>query len=105
MTDRIDRATRQDVYAWIDRRFDDFVEELRAYARVPTISARPEGEGAGGDATPAVPARRAPARERAGPPGARGEGPGVGVGVVGVPGGPRLVVGEVAGASAGPPLI
>ena len=39
MTDRIDQATRQDVYARIDRRFDDFVEELRAYARVPTNSA------------------------------------------------------------------
>ena len=45
MTDRVAKAARQDVYALIDRRFDDFVEELKAYARVPTISARREAEG------------------------------------------------------------
>ena len=88
MTDRIDRATRQDVYAWIDRRFDDFVEELRAYARVPTISARREAEAEGADATRALLERH-----------------GVQVRLMDVPGGPPLVVGEVAGASAGPPLI
>ena len=88
MTDRIDRATRQDVYAWIDRRFDDFVEELRAYARVPTISARREAEAEGADATRALLERQ-----------------GIQVRLMDVPGGPPLVVGEVAGASAGPPLI
>ena len=84
MTDRIDQATRQDVYARIDRRFDDFVEELRAYARVPTISARREAEAEGAEATRALLERH-----------------GVQARLMDVPGGPPLVVGEVAGTSSG----
>ena len=83
MTDRIDQATRQDVRA--DR---PPVRRLRrgarAYARVPTISAPgSRGRGRRGHA-PRAPRR--PAR------------------LMDVPGGPPLVVGEVA-ASSGPPLI
>src|SRR5262245_43134639 len=88
MTDHIDRATRQDVYARIDRRFDDFVEELRAYARVPTISARREAEAEGAEATRALLDRH-----------------GIAARLMDAPGGPPLVVGEVAGASSEPPLI
>jgi acetylornithine deacetylase/succinyl-diaminopimelate desuccinylase-like protein len=88
MIHRIDRTARQDVYARIDRRFDDFVEELRAYARVPTISAGREAEAEGAEATRALLERH-----------------GVQARLMDVPGGPPLVVGEVAGASSGPPLI
>ena len=80
MTDRIDQATRQDVYARIDRRFDEFVEELRSYARVPTISARREAESEGAEATRAILARH-----------------GVDTRLMDVPGGPPMVVGEVGG--------
>jgi len=81
MTDRIPGATRQEVYARIDRRFDEFVEELRAYARVPTISARREAEAEGADFTRALLGRH-----------------GVEARLMDVPGGPPMVVGEVAGA-------
>jgi acetylornithine deacetylase/succinyl-diaminopimelate desuccinylase-like protein len=81
MTDRIPEATRQEVYARIDRRFDEFVEELRAYARVPTISARREAEAEGADFTRALLGRH-----------------GVEARLMDVPGGPPMVVGEVAGA-------
>jgi acetylornithine deacetylase/succinyl-diaminopimelate desuccinylase-like protein len=88
MNDRIDRTARQAVYARIDRRFAEFVEELRAYARVPTISARREAETEGADATRALLERH-----------------GIGARLMDVPGGPPMVVGEVAGASSAPPLI
>ena len=88
MNDRIDRTARQAVYARIDRRFAEFVEELRAYARVPTISARREAEAEGADATRALLERH-----------------GIGARLMEVPGGPPMVVGEVAGASSAPPLI
>jgi hypothetical protein len=47
MSERVPEAVRRDVHARVDRRFDEFVEELRAYARVPTISARREAESEG----------------------------------------------------------
>ena len=86
--DRITKTARQDVYAWIDGRFTEFVEELRAYARVPTISARREAEAEGADATRALLERH-----------------GIGARLMDVPGGPPMVVGEVSGASSAPPLI
>src|SRR5262245_37154338 len=88
MRDGVTAAARQDVYARIDRRFDEFVEELRAYARVPTISARREAESEGADATRAILGRH-----------------GIDARLMDVPGGPPMVVGEVAGASSAPPLI
>src|SRR5687767_14203150 len=84
----ITEATRREVYARIDRRFDDFVEELRAYLRVPTISARREAEAEGAEATRALLARH-----------------GVGVRLMDVPGGPPMVVGEAAGQAGAPTLI
>ena len=88
MNDRITQAARQDVYARIDRRFDDFIEELRAYARVPTISARREAEAEGADATRALLARH-----------------GIEARLMDVPGGPPMVVGKVAGTLSAAPLI
>ena len=87
MTDRVAKAARQDVYALIDRRFDEFVEELR-----PTPgcrrSARARGRGRGADATRSLLERHGiPAR------------------LMDVPGGPPMVIGEVPGASSAPPLI
>ena len=81
MNDRITEAARRDVYARIDRRFDEFVEELRAYTRVPTISARREAEAEGADFTRALLGRH-----------------GVEARLMDVPEGPPMVVGEVAGA-------
>src|SRR5262245_11151353 len=88
MNERISRAAREEVYARIDRRFDEFVEELRAYARIPTISARREAEAEGADATRALLARH-----------------GVAARLMDVPGGPPMVVGEVAGVRKAPTLI
>ncbi len=88
MNDRTAQAARQDVYARIDRRFDEFVEELRAYARVPTISARREAEAEGAEFTRAVLARH-----------------GVAARLLDVPGGPPMVVGETAGPPGAPTLI
>src|SRR5262245_47911822 len=84
----ITEAIRRDVYARIDRRFDEFTEELRAYARVATISARREAEAEGAEATRAILARH-----------------GVDTRLMDVPGGPPMVVGEVAGAPGTPTLI
>ena len=84
----ITEAMRQEVYARIDRRFDDYVEELRAYLRVPTISARREAEAEGAEATRALLARH-----------------GVAVRLMDVAGGPPMVVGEAAGPAGSPPLI
>ena len=39
MSEQISEAARQEVYARIDRRFDAFVEDLRAYARAYRRSA------------------------------------------------------------------
>jgi acetylornithine deacetylase/succinyl-diaminopimelate desuccinylase-like protein len=80
VSDRITEAARREVYARIDRRFDAFVEELRAYIRVPTISARREAEAEGADATAAILGRH-----------------GVETRLMDVPGGPPMVVGEVPG--------
>ena len=88
MSERITEATRQEVYARIDRRFDAFVEELRAYARVPTISARREAEAEGAEATLALLGRH-----------------GVEARLMDVPGGPPMVVGEVPGPPGAPTLI
>jgi len=88
VTERIDQATRQDVYARIDRRFDDFVAELRDYIRIPTISARREAEAEGAAATRAALERH-----------------GVAVRTLDVPGGPPMVVGDVAGRPGAPTLI
>jgi acetylornithine deacetylase/succinyl-diaminopimelate desuccinylase-like protein len=88
VTEPIDLATRQEVYARIDRRFDEFVAELQAYLRVPTISARREAEAEGAEATRAVLARH-----------------GVAARLLDVPGGPSMVVGDVAGAPGAPTLI
>src|SRR5262245_1854860 len=88
MSDRVTEAARQDVYARIDHRFDEFVEELRAYARVPTISARREAETEGADATRAILRRH-----------------GIDARLMDVPGGPPMVIGEAAGTSNAPPLI
>jgi acetylornithine deacetylase/succinyl-diaminopimelate desuccinylase-like protein len=88
VSDRITRAARQDVYARIDGRFDEFLEELRGYARVPTISARREAEADGAEATRAILGRH-----------------GVDARLIDVPGGPAMVVGEVAGPRGGPTLI
>jgi acetylornithine deacetylase/succinyl-diaminopimelate desuccinylase-like protein len=88
VTDRITQATRQEIYERIDRRFDEFVEELRAYIRVPTISARREAEAEGAEATRAILARH-----------------GVETRLMEVPGGPSMVVGEVAGSPGAETLI
>lgn len=84
----ITETTRREVFARIDRRFDDFLEELRAYLRVPTISARREAEAEGAEATRALLARH-----------------GVGVRLMDVPGGPPMVVGEADGQPGAPTLI
>ena len=88
MTDRIAETTRREVYARIDQRFDAFVEELRAYIRVPTISARREAEAEGAEATRTILGRH-----------------GVETRLMDVPGGPGMVVGEVSGAPGAPTLI
>jgi acetylornithine deacetylase/succinyl-diaminopimelate desuccinylase-like protein len=88
VSDRITDATRQEVYARIDRRFEAFVEELRAYARVPTISAQREAEAEGAETTRAILS-----------------GHGVDARLMDVPGGPPMVVGEVTGPAGGPTLI
>jgi acetylornithine deacetylase/succinyl-diaminopimelate desuccinylase-like protein len=88
MSDPVTKAARAEVYARIDRRFDEFVEELRAYARVPTISARREAEAEGAEATRAILARH-----------------GVATRLMDVPGGPPMVVGEVAARPGAPTLI
>src|SRR5262249_7565090 len=88
MNDRIKDAARQDVYARIDRRFDQVVEELRGYAQVATISARREAESEGADATRAILVRH-----------------GVDTRLMDVPGGPPMVVGEVGGSPGAPTLI
>jgi acetylornithine deacetylase/succinyl-diaminopimelate desuccinylase-like protein len=88
VTDRIAEATRQEVYARIDRRFDAFVEELRAYIRVPTISARREAEAEGAEATRAILGRH-----------------GVETRLMDVPGGPAMVVGDVSGVPGAPTVI
>ena len=88
MTDRIADATRREVYARIDRRFDAFVEELRAYIRVPTISARREAEAEGAEATRAILGRH-----------------GVETRLMDVPGGPAMVVGDVSGSPGAPTVI
>ena len=84
----ITEDTRREVFARIDRRFDDFVAELRDYLRVPTISARREAEAEGADATRALLERH-----------------GVGARLMDVPGGPPMVVGEAAGQPGAPTLI
>jgi RES domain-containing protein len=43
MTVRIDQTTRQDVYARIDRRFDEFVEEKGAGATIEGAGHTPQG--------------------------------------------------------------
>ncbi|TLZ52503.1 MAG: M20/M25/M40 family metallo-hydrolase [Methanobacteriota archaeon] len=69
---------RDAVFAYVDKRFDDFVADLSAYARVPTISAQTQAFDEGAVATTyllsrwGVPSRR-----------------------LRVPGGPDLVVGDV----------
>jgi acetylornithine deacetylase/succinyl-diaminopimelate desuccinylase-like protein len=88
MTRETSRTARQEVYARLDRRFDEFVEALSAYARVPTISARRDAEREGAEATRAL-------LERYGVP-AR---------LVDAPGGPPVVVGEAGADGGGPPLI
>src|SRR5215831_6808394 len=88
MSDPVTKAARAEVYSRIDGRFDEFVEELREYLRVPTISARREAEAEGAEATRAILARH-----------------GIETRLMDVPGGPPMVVGEVPGATAGPPLI
>lgn len=88
MTQAIDAAARREVYARLDRRFDDFLEELRAFARVPTISARREAEADGAEATRALLARH-----------------GVAPRLLDVPGGPPMVVGEAGDAPGAPTLI
>jgi acetylornithine deacetylase/succinyl-diaminopimelate desuccinylase-like protein len=88
VSDRITEAVRQEVYRRIDGRFDEFVEELRGYARVPTISARREAEADGAEATRALLARH-----------------GIACRLLDVPGGPPMALGEVAGARGGPTLI
>src|SRR5262249_6555021 len=88
MADPVTKAARAEVYARIDRRFDEFVEELRSYARIPTISARREAEAEGAEATRGIGARH-----------------GVETRLVDVPGGPPMVVGEVAARPGAPTLI
>jgi acetylornithine deacetylase/succinyl-diaminopimelate desuccinylase-like protein len=88
VTDRIAEAKRQEVYARIDQRFDAFVEELRAYIRVPTISARREAEAEGAEATRAILGRH-----------------GIETQLMDVPGGPAMVVGDVSGTPGAPTLI
>src|SRR3989442_15986732 len=47
----IDTADRRKVYSVVDSRFDDFVQELSDYTRVPTISAQGTKFQEGADAT------------------------------------------------------
>jgi acetylornithine deacetylase/succinyl-diaminopimelate desuccinylase-like protein len=81
-------ADRAEVYRRLDGRFDEFVEGLSELARVPTISARREAEREGAEATLKVLDRY-----------------GVTARLMDVPGGPPMVVGEVAAASKAPTLI
>jgi hypothetical protein len=71
-------AERQEIYARLERRVPEFVDELSEFARVPTISARREAEQDGAEATRRI-------LERWGIP----------TRFLEVPGGPPLVVGEV----------
>jgi acetylornithine deacetylase/succinyl-diaminopimelate desuccinylase-like protein len=81
-------ADRAEVYRRLDARFDEFVEGLAEFARVPTISARREAEREGAAATLAVLGRY-----------------GVTARQMDVPGGPPMVVGDVAAAPGAPTLI
>jgi acetylornithine deacetylase/succinyl-diaminopimelate desuccinylase-like protein len=84
----VPEAARREVYARVDRGFDGFVEALREYTRVPTISARREAEAEGAAATRAVLERYSvPSR------------------LLDVPDGPPIVVGEVAGPARGGTLV
>src|SRR2546422_6385656 len=67
-----------DLFAYVDKRFDDFVADLTEYARVPTISAQNQAFEEGGLATVRIL-----------------EGYGVRTRRLPVPGGPDLVVGDV----------
>jgi acetylornithine deacetylase/succinyl-diaminopimelate desuccinylase-like protein len=84
----IERSERERVYARLDARFDEFVDGLVAYARVPTISARREAEADGAEATRRILAQY-----------------GVSARLLDVPGGPPMVVGETAGDRRRPTLI
>jgi acetylornithine deacetylase/succinyl-diaminopimelate desuccinylase-like protein len=84
----IDRADRERVYARLDARFDELVDQLVEYARVPTISARREAEPEGAAATRRVLERYSvPARQ------------------LDVPGGPPMIVGEIGPDARRPTLI
>lgn len=78
---------RTEVFRRIDQRFDEFVDALRAFARVPTVSALRQAEQEGAEAAVAVLKRY-----------------GVATRLLEVPGGPPMVVGEV-GADPGRPLL
>jgi acetylornithine deacetylase/succinyl-diaminopimelate desuccinylase-like protein len=82
------RAEREEVYGRLDRRFGEFVDELSALARIPTISAVRQAEREGAEATRAMLGKYGvPAR------------------LMDVPGGPPMVVGEVAADPKAPTLI
>jgi len=79
---------RAEIFRRIDGRFQEFVDDLSAFARVPTISAVRQAEREGAEATLKVLAKY-----------------GVGSRLMEVPGGPPMVVGEVASDPALPTLI
>jgi acetylornithine deacetylase/succinyl-diaminopimelate desuccinylase-like protein len=81
-------ADRAEVYRKLDGRFDEFVEGLSEFARVPTISARREAEREGAEATLKILERY-----------------GIAARQMDVAGGPPMVVGDVAGPPGAPTLI
>ncbi len=81
-------AEREAVYARIESRFQEFVDDLIAFARVPTISALRQAEREGAEATQKI-LEKYGVRSR----------------LMDVPGGPPLVVGEVTVDPALPTLV
>jgi acetylornithine deacetylase/succinyl-diaminopimelate desuccinylase-like protein len=81
-------AARQRVYAYIDDHFEEFVDDLIAYGRVPTISAAREAEREGAEATARILERH-----------------GVKTRLMDTDGGPPFVVGDVVADAARPTIL
>ena len=88
MGSMLTEAERGKVYARTESRFQEFLDDLSAFARVPTISALRQAEREGAEATQKILAKY-----------------GVGSRLMDVPGGPPMVVGEVTVDPALPTLI
>jgi acetylornithine deacetylase/succinyl-diaminopimelate desuccinylase-like protein len=88
MASPLSPAARREVYARIDQRFAEFVDDLSRYLRVPTISAAGEAQAEGAAATVGVLDKH-----------------GVRTRVLDVPGGPPMVVGDAGADPARPTLV